>query len=168
MRLLRPSLVVLVLFVPTTVQAHDHVADFFGGVTYANGSNLGGLHVTFAKTIRNPGDRNLAIVGDWTIHRGSHNGDDLTRMTFAVGPRWTFDTHNGHVPSVHVLIGGVRDDAAQNDTSVGVALGFSYEYLPAATRQSGAGVVYRVQTDFVASGVDKFPRLSAGIAYRWK
>jgi hypothetical protein len=69
---------------------------------------------------------------------------------------------------VQVLVGKTWDNTSLLDESGwGVAVGAIYEFL-LDDRTPGEGWAFRTQADFVANGVDNFPRLSTGFAYHFK
>jgi hypothetical protein len=169
MRLRRTWLVlVLLLVAPTAASAHTHVWDIFFGPSYANASNLSGFHIAFALApAQDETSKNLSIVADTSVHFGTHEQKDLTRVMFSGGLRYTpHDATDRHLTSVQVLVGRVWDRNDFDDAGFGVTFGALYEYL--LSGYDGRGWAFRGQGDFVVNQVDKFPRLSAGLAYHWK
>src|SRR5688572_2186474 len=119
MRIGRPWLVVVVLLLmPTTARAHDHTADFYWGLCYANASSLFGPHVSVAMTVPNVLERDLSVVGDVAAYMGTHDDLDLTRVTFMGGIRYTPTGMRllRHVGGFHFLVGGVRDGGPISST----------------------------------------------------
>jgi acyl dehydratase len=110
----------------------------------------------------------LSVLGDLSIHVGSDNGNNVTRIGFMSGVRYTAPWTPGHTHRVfgQVLAGGVRNHVGASDTDPAVAVGVGYEVRENALSESGfAG---RVQIEYVKvfSGGESFPRFSAGVAYR--
>ena len=170
MRLHRPVVLAVVLSVllPSAARAHDHTADFCGAFSFASASKLFGLHETLAFTT--PAlDEDLAIVTDLSIHIGEHDDEDLTRLTFLGGIRYTPTGMRkfNNVVHFHLLVGGVHDGAAEGSNEPALAFGAGYEFLAQRNAYPG-GWAFRVQGDYVVSGGEDFPRFSAGIVYRMK
>ncbi|MGH9386289.1 MAG: hypothetical protein ACRD2N_18595 [Vicinamibacterales bacterium] len=168
MRIRRLWLVVVVLFMPTAARAHDHTADFFGGFSYADASKLWGFHTQLGTTL--PWlDYDLSAVGDLTIHVGTHDRADLTRVTFLGGLRYTPTKTRllKNVVSFHALLGGVHDADADSSNDLALAVGVGWEYLPKG-KDSAAGWGVKVQADYAFSQGESFPRVSAGVVYRIK
>jgi hypothetical protein len=158
--------VVVLLLMPATARAHDHTADFFGGVCYANASKLFGPHVSVAITIPTLLERDLSVVGDLATFIGTHDEQELTRVTSMVGIRYTPTGMrlSKHLAAFHFLIGSVRDGGLDSSTKWASSVGGSWEYL--RNDKSAAGFAFRAQGDYVISGGENFPRFSAGIVYR--
>jgi hypothetical protein len=171
MRVQRPApVVVALLLLPTVAHAHDHTADFFGGISFANASTLWGLHQSLAITSPSPANHDLSFIGDFTVHFGSHDDRDLTRVTFLGGIRYapTGMRYFKNVVSFHLLAGGVHDGAAEGSTEPALALGAGYEFLPKGDK-SASGWAIRLQGDYViVNDRESFPRFSAGVVYRIK
>jgi hypothetical protein len=163
------AVVLMLLLQPTLARAHDHTADLFGAFSFARASNLWGLHESLALTLPSPSNRDLSLVADLSLHIGTHDDKDLTRVTFLGGFRYTLSGRRllKHLVSFHALAGGVHDGGPASGTEPALALGGGYEYLPRGS-ESAAGWGFRVQGDYVISGGENFPRLSAGIVYRIK
>lgn len=160
------------VLVPTAAGADDHRADVYGGFSFSHGSKLWGLHESYAVTVLPPSD--LSLAGDLSVHFGSQGGNDVTRVTYLFGPRWTLDTRaTKHKVLAHVLLGGVYTNNGTPDTKdFAVAFGGGWEFIsrPAAAGTSSEGLGFRVQADYVvtAGDNDDFPRVSAGIMYRFR
>src|SRR5215510_5789092 len=93
MRIRRLCLIVVVMLIPSTAGANDHVASFFAGYSLAGGSKLSGVQQAFDKVINKPWDKKCSIVGDLSLNIGEHNGADLTRVTYLSGVRFAIIKH---------------------------------------------------------------------------
>jgi hypothetical protein len=172
MRIQQPWLVLAVLLFPAAVHADDHRADRFGGFSRSGGSSLFGVHVTDAVTLPNSPKYDLALLGDLSLHFGSHNGNDTARVTFLGGIRWTFapdaTRQPKHLPFVQALLGGVyTHDGVADGTEPAVGLGAGWDYVPARGGAREAWAL-RAQLDYIISGGEDFSRFSAGVVYRFK
>ena len=174
---IRPSgLALVVLLVPAVVTADDHRADRFAGFTRSGGgSSLFGIHVTDAITIPNMKSKDLALLADLSVHFGSHNENDMTRVPYLVGLRWTFAKDNlppeqkpKFLPFVHGLVGGVyTNNGAESGNSFAGVIGAGFDYVPRRGQARREGWAVRVQFDYIGSG-DDFTRFSTGLVYRFK
>jgi hypothetical protein len=171
-------LVLVAVLVPATAQADDHRADLYAGFGYANASHLWGLHEGYAWTVRERGllrENDLSILGDLSLHFGSHEGNTTTRVTYLVGPRWTIPMKEPHHKLLaHALVGGVHSNQGVPDKNdFALAFGGGWEYIlrpaPSAT-ESSEGFGVRFQADYVIRVGDNenFPRVSGGLIYRFK
>jgi hypothetical protein len=168
MRIRRLSLVVVLLLMPTPARAHDHIADFFGGGSSAYDSTLWGFHTQLGTTLPWLENKDLSAVGDLALHIGTHDGADLTRVTFLGGFRYAPSGMRlfKNIVSFHALLGGVHDADADSSNEFALAIGGGYEYLPKGQNPGGGHWGFRVQADYVISSGDGFPRVSAGVVYR--
>lgn len=174
MRIQQPWLVLAVLFFPAAAHADDHRADRFAAFSRASGSSLFGVHLTDAIILPMANtQKDLALLGDLSVHFGSRNENDVTRVTFLGGLRWTFakeiDARKERpklLPFVHVLLGGVyTNDGAANGTDPAVGLGAGVDYVRrGAAREAWAT---RLQVDYIQGG-EGFLRVSAGLVYRFE
>ena len=161
-----PIVVVVLLLVPTVARAHDHTADFFSAFCYAYDSNLFGVQQALSVTSPKPGNKDLSIVFDTSVHMGKHEGDSRTRVLIMGGVRYTLTQlldPDRHLVTAHFLAGGMRDGGAVTTADPAVAFGGGYEYLKNGT---ATGLGFRFQFDYVVSGGQDFPRFSGGIVYR--
>jgi hypothetical protein len=169
-------LVLVAVLVPATAQADDHRADLYAGFGYANASHLWGLHEAYAWTLKDSGGlaNDISILGDVSLHFGSHGGNTVTRVTYLVGPRWTIPTPEPHHKLLaHALIGGVHSNPEADTKDWAVAFGGGWEYIlrPATSpKESSEGLGVRFQVDYVIRVGDNenFPRVSGGLIYRFK
>jgi hypothetical protein len=169
MRVSRAWLVVAVLLIPSASRADDHFADWFLGFSWAQASTLLGAHSSFAWTVPEPDWENLSVVGDFSAHFGSHDGDKVALLTYLVGPRWSVagDRSPKWLPSGHALFGGVTLNGGRDEgTDFALALGGAWEHVPPAVRKEG-GWSWRVQVDYVVRDGDNFPRASFGLVKRF-
>lgn len=168
-------LVLVAVLVPGTAQADDHRADLYAGFGYANASHLWGLHESYAWTLkdREPLANDISILGDVSLHFGSHAGNTVTRVTYLVGPRWTIPIkgRDQHKLLAHAMVGGVHSNPEADKKDWALAFGGGWEYIlhpPADNSSEGLGV--RFQVDYVVRVGDNenFPRVSGGLIYRFK
>ena len=165
---MRPWIVVMVLLVPVAARANDHRADFCAAMSAARGSALWGTQLTLGLTSPKPSSQDLSILGDLSIHVGTHNTLTTTRVGFMGGVRWWAPGTKGHKHRAfgQVLFGGVREHAgAQSDADIALAPGVGYEFHPRGA-EVHSGLAGRVQIDYVFRSGAGFPRFSAGIVYR--
>jgi hypothetical protein len=173
MRTRLSCLVLGFLLIPSLARADGHWADFYAAfVGGGGGSNVYGIHSAFAATSPGGPSHYLSFVlTDVSIQSGSHDGSDVTQITFLWGPRVTFSKPDHKLkPSVHVLLGGVTTDGVADGTTFATAFGGGVEYLPNPTdkdRKKGFGV--RAQIDRVVRSGDRedFWRISGGVFYRF-
>lgn len=173
----RPWLTLAALLIVTApVQADDHRADLYWGFSYAEGSQLWGLHQSAAWQ-SSLADRRLSLVGDLSVHVGSRDGSDATRVTYLVGPRYTVRVE-GTPQKVHLyfLGGGVRttDGTEEGANRRALAFGAAWEIFPSEflgnkresleDRKWG----FHLQADYVVTSGDDFPRISGGITFRFQ
>jgi hypothetical protein len=154
------------LLAPGAALGHDHKADFFAGASFARGSELWGIHETLAIAL--PDARELSILGDLSIHKGEHEGDDATRIAFMGGIRWTMPAtrSHSHLAFGQILAGGAHDHfGAADRTDPSIAIGAGYEFDPDGDDSALAARV-QIEYVYVFSGGDGFPRVSGGIVYR--
>lgn len=156
-------IVLVLVFLPAAAYADDHRAFFFGG-GYEKGSSLWGIHGTFDASFTGV-SRVLSSIADVSIHSGS----GVTRRSFMTGLRLALATSDSeHAGGVHALVGVVNsNDGLGTDSAV--ALGASWEYVPNRSTRGSRNWGVRVQADYVMrfDGADDFPRVSAGLLYRW-
>lgn len=157
-------LVLVVLLLPTSARAHDHNADFYFAVCYANASHLGGPQVAVATTLPY---KPLSVVVDFGRNYGSHEGRDLDWTTFMGGIRWMIAPREArHIPFVQALVGGGRISTRSfSETDESVSVGGGYEYIVHHDTKSTAWGL-RVAADLVKTGDDWFKRVSAGAVLR--
>lgn len=170
MRVGRPCLTLIALLIPASLCADDHRADRFGGLSYGRGSRLLGVHFTDAVTFPRMADYNVSFLGDVSVLFGSESGSDVTRLTYAGGIRWTIaedpKQQPKFLPFVQGFFGGVYNHALTRDNDVALGLGAGFDYVPdrGGDRQAWA---IRVQADYFITGGEDFPRVSAGLVYRF-
>lgn len=171
MRIRRTGLLILgLLLVPVTAHATGHNADASTSLSVAGGSTLLGFHETLGLTLPKPGVKEYSILGDFSVYVGSHDNNDLTRLTFMTGLR-SMIPHTTQKVFVYGLIGGVHTNGqAENGTDFALALGAGYEPTLFGSRSSEAGWALRFQVDRVFRPGDPsdFFRASAGIVHRFK
>jgi hypothetical protein len=174
MRSRRLWLALGVLLIPSAAQADDHRAGLFAGISFARGSTLVGFHESYEVTSPRPANRNLSVVGDFSVNFGSHdNGADVTQVPFMFGvrymPTWLAD-HQKLVPFGQFLVGGVyTNDGVDDGTDGAFAFGGGVDFLPTRdASHEGWGV--RAQFDYIVRGGegDDIPRFSAGVVYRFR
>ncbi len=167
MRIRRPWLVVVVLLLtPAAASADDHTADFFGAFAFAHASKLWGIHTSLAIALPEVVHQDLSLVADLTLHIGTHDEQDVTRVTYMGGIRYTPTgmRHPRHQVFGQVLGGGVHDGGPATSNKWALAVGGGYEYL-FREKSRGWGVRGEVDRVFVRDRED-FLRVSAGIVYR--
>ncbi len=159
-------------FVPAVASADGHRAGLFGGGSYLRASNLGGFHVAGDVTLAdlslpNGKFKYFSLLGDFSLHKGTHEGADVTLKTFTGGASFKLaasDTSK-NLGGVHFQIGGINGGGG---TELVFVVGGTYEYIPHRDRDEQWG--FRTQVDGVIpkDGDNKFLRVSAGVLYRWK
>lgn len=170
--LLRRLCIIALAFVliPAVANADGHRAGFFGGGSYLKASSLGGFHVSgdivFGDVTTANAYKYFSLVGDFSLHKGTHDGGDATIKLFmgGVSKKFAASDTSPHVGSIHGLLGGAN--GAGDTTFVG-AVGGAYEFI--AHREADKQVGFRVQVDgiFPKDG-DNFLRASAGVIFRFK
>jgi hypothetical protein len=172
-RLQRPWLVLAVLLIPAAAVADDHRADRFGGLSFGRGSVLVGAHVADAITLPKLANKDLALIGDLSVHFGSSGA--LTRVAGLGGLRLTL-ARDGQpprdepklLPFAVVLLGAVHTNGPDaNDTAFAGGVGGGVDYLPRRGASRGAWGM-RGQLDYLLKGGEDFVRLSVGVVYRFK
>jgi len=172
MRIPRWLAAFLMLMAPAAAHADDHRADISGAFSYAKGSKLLGMHQAFAHTL--PDREQWSVVGDFAVYFGSDEGRQITRATYMVGPRLTLSTQSPHHKVLpYALFGGIyNNDDLGGTTDGAIAFGAGWEYIqkPAVQGASSHGLGFRAQADYVINlgDRDSFPRLSAGLVYRFR
>jgi hypothetical protein len=171
---IRLSCVVLgLLLVPAPARADGHWADFYAAFSGGGGgSNVYGIHSAFAATSPGGPSHYLSFVlTDVSIHSGSHDGSDVTQITFLWGGRVTISKpYHKFKPSFHVLLGGVTTDGVADGTTFATAFGGGLEYLlDPVSKERKKGFGFRAQIDRVvrSSDRDDFWRISGGVFYRF-
>jgi hypothetical protein len=169
MRIQRPWLVFGILLIPTAAGADDHRAGLFFGFSYAQGSRLLGIHGSVELTL--PEYEHWSMVADFSRNSGSQNQNDITRVPFLFGVRYTAAWQDSQkvVPSGHFLVGGVHATGAEDGTDWAFAMGGGLDFLPLRSKsREGWGI--RVQGDYIIrlGDADNFPRVSVGGLYRFK
>ena len=173
MRVGRPCLTLIALLIPASLCADDHRADRFGGLSYGRGSSLFGIHLTDAVTFPGMRDYDISFFGDLSALFGSESGNRATRVTYTGGIRWTIadDVEDPKqqpkfLPFVQGSLGGVYNHVLTSENDLALGLGAGFDYVPdrAGTRKAWA---IRVQADYFITGGEDFPRVSAGLVYRF-
>jgi hypothetical protein len=166
----RLCVALLFMLVPAVASADGHRAGFFGGGSYLKASSLGGFHVSgdvvFGDVTTPSKYKYFSLVGDFSLHSGTHDGEDTTIKLFMGGASMKFaasDT-SPHVGSVHGLFGGANGGG---DTVFVTAIGGAYEFIK--HRDGDRQVGFRVQVDgVIPKDGDKFLRASAGVVFRFR
>jgi len=183
-------LALVVLAVPAGARADSHKIELEVAPSYARLSNLLGVHVSFAKTLKEEGDSEegaapsmaartathehykWAVVADATAHWKTFGNDqrqDEVERSFFAGPRFNMPRGQGRTPMwfVQTLFGMtyIRQDAAQSADFAAV-FGLGVDNL----LDSGGHVALRVQADAVVSPWSKlktaYPRALVGFVFR--
>ena len=153
------------LLVPAAASADDHRA-FFGAGSALHASTLGGFHASgeVRPLHLDATWGGLTIIGDFSLHSGTHEGADVTFKTVAGGVGWRVATADGkHAGRVHGLFGGAN---AEGNTEFVTILGGAYEFVPGGTASRFA---IRGQVDgIIPKEGDKFVRISGGVVFRFK
>jgi hypothetical protein len=168
----RCVVVLMVLLVPATARASDHVASIFGGysalfASRENGFNLG-LEVSWPTT--NAIHDHLGILVDGGSHGETDaHGNKVTKKALLFGLRAIYKIPQAPrlVLFAHGLIGRhwsktgtFVDDGWAGGTGGGLDV-----LLFDTSRAGWAG---RAQLDFVRIAGDTSPRLSTGVVFRFK
>jgi hypothetical protein len=162
--------ILAVVLVPAIAQAHIHNADASAALSFDAASTLVGGHTQVGVTFPRPRNRDLGLLLDVTIHHGEHEDRDVTRVGFMGGVRYMYQASDTtrFIPSGHVLV-GLQHDAgvAGFKTDLAVAVGGALEITLTEDQDTGKGWGTRFLVDYVFSDVDNFPRISAGVVYRF-
>ena len=156
---------VLTLLSPAPALADGHRAGIFGGVSFAEGSTLTGLNLAVDGPL--PNHKSFGLVADYSFHKGTHDGIDVTRQLFVGGFSYTKKA-DWVVIGGHALIGGVWGDGSKNFIGT---FGFDLDFIGAAKIMSNGQrlLVPQVRSDYSArsGSAPDFWRASAGFVYRW-
>jgi hypothetical protein len=173
MRIRLSCLVLGVLLVPALVRADDHWADFYAAFSGSGGgSKLFGVHEAVAVTSPGSPRHYLSfVVSDVSLHSGSHDGTDVTQVTYLWGGRVTVSKPQHKLkPYFHGLLGLVTTDGVADGTNFAGAVGGGLEYLPSPTdrdRKKGFGIRTQIDRVFRSGDGEDFWRISGGIFYRF-
>ena len=172
-------LAVVMVLVPATTHANDHVAEFFGAPSFAFGSTLFGAHLA-AAWVPPTASKDWTVGGEFSFHNGTEDGNsEKLRMYFVrVGYLMEQYKDNGHVPAIEVSLGVVHEEnAAEKVNRFAASFGGRYEYLTQQARQLAASVekggpggvafVPRVDVDYIVKEGNDFVRFSAGVNVRF-
>jgi hypothetical protein len=162
MLLRRLWIVLAFLLVPAVASADAHRAGAFGGGSYLKASSLLGYH--FAGDVV-PIDKGvfqyITLIGDFSIHAGSHNGSTDMVKTTVGGPGFAFAIGD-HVITGHALFG---DGLGEGTVKV---TGGSWEYL-IHRLSPGWQKGLKVQVDRIfVNDLDDAWRISVGAVFRYK
>jgi hypothetical protein len=172
-------LVVVMVLVPVTARANDHVAEFFGAPSFAFGSTLFGAHLAAAWIPPTLG-KDLTLGGEFSFHNGTEDGNSEKLRMYFVRVGYLFEQYKekGHLPSVHASLGGVHEQNAVEEVNrFAGSFGGGYEYLTpqarrlaASTEMGGPGgyaLVPRADVDYIVKEGHDFVRVSVGVALRF-
>lgn len=168
---LRPlGVVLMVLLVPTTARANDHVASIFGAFSMLSGSTHSGGQGTLE--VSWPTQHNIhhymAVLVDTSVHGGTDDaGNTVTKATILIGLRGLYRIPNQRlVVFAHGLVGGHRSQiAATADNGWAGGAGGGFDVLIGNTTLSGFAL--RNQYDWVRVAGENSLRVSIGFAYRF-
>ena len=165
----RCVVVVLLLLVPATAQAHLHRWDISPMAATADGSRLWGGRVSIGVT--NPTrnlkrKRPLSWLLDLTTLKDREPSQDKTLIALLAGPRYSFGT-DSHVFMLHGLAGFVdKHEGATGRTDFATTAGAAYEWVVSDTHGWGARV--QVERSFIPkSGVKGYTQISLGAVKRF-
>lgn len=176
---LRPLCVVLMLvLVPTTAQANDHVASIFGALSMLTGSTHLGGHgsVEVALPIAHPIHDDLGLLVDSSVHGGTDDGTSITKATLMFGLRGLRRPHARLILFAHFLGGFHRSQiGAAVDNGLAGGAGAGLDILlgvagrtPRPGTTGDPGWMFRAQADWVRVAGENSARVSFGLGYRFK
>lgn len=173
MRIGRVGIVVVgILLAPTVASADGHRAGFFAGFSIARGSTLKGFHLAgdWSPSKFPPKLKYLYFEGDFSWHKGDHDGTDVTRITGLGGVRLSLGhpltqvagVLKRHAFSYHTLVGGAGRDGSKDFTT---AIGGAYDFV---TNHNAPSLGFRAQYDYLirTNKTENFHRFSVGLVWR--
>lgn len=182
---LRPLCVVvlMLLLVPTTALANDHVARIAGGHSKVKGSSFDGGHGSVEVALKFTKDK-LAIVVDSSVYGGSDAGLPVTKAAILFGLRGVYRPGDKRVVLfAHVLpFGYYRShigDAATDGSPIGAGGGIDYllgaagnpptkEGEPPPPNPQKSGWILSLQADWVKIAGENSLRINSGVGFRYK
>ena len=164
------AVVLLLLLVPATARANDHVASIFGGFGMLTGSAHRGGHGSLEVALPF-GDHGLGVLVDSSVHGGTDAGVDVTKATLLFGLRGLY-RHRRLILFAHAMVGMHRSHIggqANNGGAGGAGGGFDVVLNNAGSSATpgGPGWIFRNQYDWVKVAGKNSLRASAGIGYRF-
>ncbi len=169
MRSRRPWLILVFVLVPTVARANDHVADLLFAASLGGGSVLRGGRAAITWTMPKPTTRDVALFLDLSVLDGEHDDNDVTKVGYLFGIRWTPAGENQkHLPTFHALVGDMKHNSGpEKGNHWAFAFGGGYEIVPVATRTVSEWA-FRTDADvIVVNDASSFVRASAGVVWRW-
>ena len=160
------GMVIAMLAVPVAAAADGHRAGFFFGYSDAFASVLQGVHLAADWTPKQfpPKVDFLYLVGDFSFHKGDHDGVNVTRFTVSGGARASllYGSASGKKVTLdaHALLGGVLDKDGSN--SLAFVTGPRFGYRPSSSDRGFKAVVIRTHVDYVVRKGGDFWRFSIG------
>ena len=161
--------VLMLLLVPTTAQAHLHRWDISPAAATADGSRLWGGRVSIGLT--NPAPRiktkrPFSWLIDVTNLKDREPSQDKTLIALLGGPRYSIGTDH-HVLMLHGLAGFVdKHEGATGRTDFATTAGAAYEWVLSDTY--GWGARLQVEHSFIPkSGVKGYTQFSLGAVKRF-
>ncbi len=169
-------LLAIVALTPGAASATGHNADLSGDGTLALGSRLWGFHEMFAKTLPVPKPyRDLSVVADLSIYRGSENNTPQTLIGWMGGARYTLGgatlrpvkNVNARVTlSPYGLLGAFHPNGHKGAASA--AIGGALDVVAGKNSSSEPGWGFRASVDRVfRNGAPDVTRISLGTVYRF-
>jgi|SoiMethySBSTD1v2_1073268.scaffolds.fasta_scaffold15053_3 hypothetical protein len=158
------------LLFPAVTRADAHRAGFMAGGSDLRASSFWGFHTTadyvFADISKPGWHKYLTLIGDFSVHSGSHDSDsDKTKAGFAgVGLRFAMSDDSPIVGGIHVLGGAVSGD----DSNKTLGFGALVEIAPWRAKKP-MNVGFRVQWDYLnRAGDQNYNRITIGGVIRLK
>jgi hypothetical protein len=155
---------------PAVASADAHRAGFMAGGSDLKASSFWGFHTTadyvFADISKPGWHKYLTLIGDFSVHEGSHSEDGgKTKTGFGgVGLRFAMSDQSPIVGGIHILGGGVSGDDSNKTLGFGALL----EVVPWRTK-TPMNIGFRVQWDYLnRAGDQNFNRISFGGVIRLK
>jgi hypothetical protein len=175
MRVRLSSLFVALVLVPTLSFADSHKADLYGGGSGGTGaSSVGGVHGSIAWDLKDY-PRFSVVVADFSTQFGSHQGKDLTQVSYLWGARvWLNRAGSRNKAFVQVLGGGVyyNDGTPASGAKPAIGFGGAYELglgEPVKT-STGTDCVWGIRGEverIKPRNRDAFTRVSGGVVFRF-
>ncbi|HJU41577.1 MAG TPA: hypothetical protein VJ691_02145 [Vicinamibacterales bacterium] len=170
----RCVVVLMLLLVPATAQAHRHVWDVaFGPAAATSNSWLVGGRFSIGLTNKVPDNEKLSWLIDVTNLKEVENDEHTTLLSYLGGPRWALVGDDHHIFMVHSLIGLTQKlQGATVKTDYPVTVGAAYEWAWGEYKAGQDGWAARVQAEHSffpwSDSLKRYTQISASLVRRFE